>query len=221
MATFHTHPDRDDERAGADRRRHGADARGRQGRARGGASATRACSTVSSSSATRTASSDYRELVRVDAVGATSCEGSGIDEADDPRACRLYIGVRAGDHRLVPRRHPTRARRRHDPRDRQPAAAARQHRPRRRRSLPDPRPQQRAGQPDLRDRQPPRRGLPRPARARSAGSIRRASTGSAPSRRSRRCTRGDVKVFVALGGNFALAAPDTRLHRSTRCAIAS
>ena len=29
---------------------------------------------------------------------------------------------------------------------------------------------------------------------------------------SRRCTRGDVKVFVGMGGNFALAAPGHRLH---------
>ena len=30
--------------------------------------------------------------------------------------------------------------------------------------------------------------------------------------RSRRCTRGEVKVFVGMGGNFVLAAPDTALH---------
>ena len=47
---------------------------------------------------------------------------------------------------------------------------------------------------------------------RSAASTRRASTGWTPCARSRRCTRGDVKVFVGMGGNFVLAAPDTALH---------
>ena len=73
---------------------------------------------------------------------------------------------------------------------------------------PDPRAQQRAGQPHLRHRPPPQREF-LDRLARSAASTRRASTASTPSRTIEAMHRGDVKVFVGMGGNFALCTPDT------------
>ena len=70
--------------------------------------------------------------------------------------------------------------------------------------------QQRPGQPDLRHRPPPGARVPRYGSTRCAGSLR-ASRARTRHRRapSRRCCTGRVKVFVSMGGNFALAAPDT------------
>ena len=174
---------------------------------------TRTRSTARSSTSTRPGFEDYRRCCADDAVGRARApvrRGRG----DDPRGgASVYVARRAHDRQLVPRPDPAGARRRHDPRDRQPAAAARQHRPRGRRAR---RPirghSQRPGQPHLRHRPPPERASSSTGWPRSAGSTRRASTGSTPCGTIEAMHRGDVKVFVGMGGNFALAAPDTALH---------
>ena len=137
---------------------------------------------------------------------------SGVAGGEDPRAGRGLPQVAIGDHRLVPGRDPARARRGHDPRDRQRAAAARQHRPRGRRPVPGPRPQQRAGQPHLRHRPPPRPRRGSPGWTRSAASTRRGSTGWTPSATIQAMQRRRRQGLRRLGGNFALAAPDTAVH---------
>ena len=75
----------------------------------------------------------------------------------------------------------------------------------------DPRALERPGQPHLRHRPPAEAGVPRQARPRSAASTRRASTASTRCGTIEAMQRGEVKVFVGMGGNFALAAPDTAL----------
>ena len=111
-----------------------------------------------------------------------------------------------GDH-AAPQRRRERA---GDP---EPAAAARQHRAAGRGALPGARAQQRAGGPH--------------GRHHRAAAARRSSRGWEPSSASSRplhpgCDTvgairalrdGEVRVFLALGGNFAVATPDTARHR--------
>ena len=80
-----------------------------------------------------------------------------------------------------------------------------------RRAVADPRALERPGQPHLRRQPPPDGPSSSTSWPRSAASTRRASTGSTRCARSRRMHRGEVKVFVSMGGNFVLAAPDTQL----------
>ncbi len=67
------------------------------------------------------------------------------------QACRYLHRVKARHHRLVSRHHAARARRRYVPRNRQPSPPARKHRTRGSGTVPGPRAQQRAGQPNLRN----------------------------------------------------------------------
>ena len=85
--------------------------------------------------------------------------------------------------------------------------------------LPGPRPQQRPGRPhdghlgaDAR--------TPSSTRSRaSSASSRRASTAWTPSTRSGRCATAKVKVFFAMGGNFAAATPDTAVTEAAMRAL--
>ena len=67
------------------------------------------------------------------------------------QACRYLHRVKARHHRLVSRHHAARARRRYGARNRQPSPPAGKHRTRGSGTVPDPRAQQRAGQPNLRN----------------------------------------------------------------------
>ncbi len=211
MATFHTTADRHDERPGAHRRRPGAAARRRQGGARGGRDRPGRARPGLHRRSTRTGSTTTARSSRR-RRGPTSCGTPASPRRTSGTLADSYMRVAARHHRLVPRPHPARARRRHGPRDRQPAAAARQHRPRGRRAV-----RRSAGTATCRATGPAASTTAR-ARRSSTGSPRRAASTRRASTAWARCAtieamhRGDVKVFVALGGNFALAAPDRRVH---------
>ena len=102
---------------------------------------------------------------------------------------------------------------RHHPRGRQLPAAAGQHRPPRRRRLPGAGPQQRAGRPHHGHLREAGAGVPRRPRRRVRLRRRRASTATTPSTPSGPCATATATVFVAMGGNFVAAAPDTDAHR--------
>jgi anaerobic selenocysteine-containing dehydrogenase len=148
---------------------------------------------------------EYRALVEATAW-ADLIGDSGVDERGNPQARRVLPGIQARHHRLVPGAHAARARRRHSGRDRQPAAAE-QHRPRRSGAVPRPRAQQRAGKPHLRHQSPSGPGVSRPARrGLRVRPPREHGLGTIETIEAMRS--GEVKVFIALGSNFALATPD-------------
>ena len=95
--------------------------------------------------------------------------------------------------------------------DRQRRAAAGQHRQARRRPVPGARPLQRAGRPHHGHLGAAAGPLPRRARRRSSASTRRASTATTRSTSIQAMRDGDAQVFVAMGGNFVAAAPDTEV----------
>ena len=220
MATFRTHADRHARTS----------SRASAATSRSCAASPRRCSrrpsdptrsTARSSTSTRPASRTYRALCADDARGTSSSASRAstrrrcaTSRASTPSAERTIIS-------LVPRPHPAGARRRHDPRDRQPAAAARQHRPPGRRAVADPRALNVQGNRTCGVNHRPQRGVPRPARRRSAASTRRASTAST------RC--GTIEAHAPRRGeglrrHGRQLRPRRARHRaarSRRCATAS
>lgn len=118
---------RNDERAGADRRRPRPAARRGQGRLRG----SRAESGRSRPRVHRAVHPRHRRVPRAGRGHRLGGPGSRCrcGRGRDPQARRLVPGHGARHHRVVPRPHAARARRRHGARDREPAAPARQPRP--------------------------------------------------------------------------------------------
>ena len=167
----------------------------RPGRARPGVHRT-VTPTASTTTAAIVEATPWADLVRAPASPRPT-SGTG----------RLVHGVEARDHRLVPGPDPARARRRYGARDRQRAAPARQHRPRGRRPCPV------RGHSNVQgnrtcgiDHRPDAAFLDRLAAVCGIDPPREHGLGTVETIEAMQ--RGDVKVFVALGGNFALAAPD-------------
>ena len=125
----------------------------------------------------------------------------------------------ADHHLLGDGPHPAPPGGRHHPRARQHAAAARRHRQAGRRRLPGARPLQRAGRSHDGHLREAAGGVPRRARGASSASRRRASPASTPSTRIGAMHRGEVDVFVGLGGNFVAAAPDTDVAAAAHGAV--
>ena len=85
----------------------------------------------------------------------------------------------------------------------------------------DPRALERPGQPHLRHQPPPDASEFLDRLAEVCGIDPPREHGLDTVRTIEAMHRGDVKVFVGMGGNFVLAAPDTAAARSRRCAAAS
>ena len=115
--------------------------------------------------------------------------------------------------------HAAQARGRDDPGGRQPDAAARQRRPAGRGPVPGARPHQRAGRSHDGHRPPARASRSSIALGAAFGFEPPRRTGSTRSARSRRWSAAAARVFVALGGNFLSATPDTAAHRARARAL--
>ena len=135
-----------------------------------------------------------------------------VDRADprpDPRGRRHDARLRRDRALLGDGHHPAPQRRRHHQGVRQRRDAAGQHRQARCRAVPRARALQRPGRPHDGDLGEGARPLPRRACATSTASSRRASTVYDTVDAIRALRDGKAKVFVAMGGNFVSAAPDT------------
>ena len=169
--------------------------------------ASRRCSTMPSSRRTPRASRTSSPR-SAPPTGTRSSDESGLRKRELEAVGADLRQGQGGDGDLRHGPHPARQGRRERPHDRQPAADARQHRQARRGADAGARPFQRAGPAHRRHHREDRTGPGRQDR----GAIRlhrAAREGARHGRELPRRDRRQVKAFVALGGNFLRAVPET------------